>query len=113
MSLAAKRTSLIQEGLRRMLNTMPGLDPQIWKEVMEDFLTKLMRSGYPARFRSQVVHGSLSAYQCRLRQDKEGLRPLYRPRNYNREERELAKLSKKQTPVNISSAKWLFVFEIK
>ena len=62
---------------------------------MEDFLTKLMRSGYPARFRSQVVHGSLSAYQCRLRQDKEGLRPLYRPRNYNREERELAKLSKK------------------
>ena len=54
---------------------------------MEDFAVKMMRSGYKGRLRVQVIHGALSAFQCRLRQDREGVRPLFRPRDYRREER--------------------------
>ena len=96
MSLSSKRTSLVQEGLRRMVNTSSALPDEIWRSVMEDFLVKLMRSGYSSRFREQVVHGALSAYQCRLRQMREGLRPLYRPRDYERDKRELDKIKKKE-----------------
>ena len=97
MAQQAKRTTLIQDGLRRMLNTMPGLEPKFWQQVMEDFATKLMRSGYSSRDRYQVIHGALSAYACRVRQDKEGVRDLYRSREYQRIEREEAKLRKKET----------------
>ena len=57
----------------------------------------MMRSGYKARFRGQVVHGALAAFQCRLRQDREGTRPLFRPRDYKREERDNDKLCKENS----------------
>ena len=94
MAESARRTTLVQEGLRRMLNTSRDFEPAVWSEIMEDFVVKMYRSGYNRRFRSQVVHGSLAAYQCRLRQADEGSRPLFRPREYRREEREEAKLLK-------------------
>merc|ERR1712237_176938 len=60
-------------------------------------------SGYKAKFRNQVIHGSLAAYQCRLRLDSEGVRDLYRSREYKRQEREDEKLLKKENWFRVSS----------
>ena len=94
MALATKRVVLVQEGLRRLLNTMIGLPPEIWQEIIEEFACKMLRSGYPSNFRNQVIHSALAAYCCRIRQDQEGLRPLYRPKEWQRESRDTEKLGK-------------------
>ena len=94
MALATKRVVLVQEGLRRLLNTMVGLPPEIWQGILEEFACKMLRSGYPATFRNQVIHSALAAYCCRLRQDEDGTRPLYRPRGWQRERRDTEKLGK-------------------
>ena len=57
----------------------------------------MFRSGYQAKDRDQIIHGSLSAHQCRLRLDREGIRPLYRSREYQREEREKEKIMKRES----------------
>ena len=97
MGQKPKRTSLIQEGLRRLLNTSTTLPEQVMTGIMEDYACKLMRSGYFPKMRSDIIHGALSAYQCRLRQDREGTRPLYRSREYKRNEREQQKILKRET----------------
>ena len=92
-----KRSSLVQEGFRRLLNTSPLLDKSERVEVLEDFAAKMWRSGYNKRKRVEVIHGALAAYQCRARLEEEGVRPMYRPRDFQREEREAAKLLKRET----------------
>ena len=97
MAMTTKRTVLVQEGFRRLLNTMPGLEDEIWMDIMEEFAAKMLRSGYSSKMRKEVVHGALAAYQCRVRQDSEGIRPLHRPKEYRKEDREREKLVKKET----------------
>ena len=41
MSSSTKRTVLIQEGLRRLLNTSPDLPDHYWRGIMEDFACKM------------------------------------------------------------------------
>ena len=97
MSDSTKRSSLIQEGLRRLLNTSPLLDMRERIEVLEDFASKMWRSGYGKRKREEAIHGALAAYQCRARLDREGSRPMYRPREFEQEKRELGKAQKRET----------------
>ena len=67
MNMTDKMTSLIQEGLRRMLNTSQSLPPNVIKGIMEDFVVKMWRSGYSHKVRKDVVHGAVAAYECRKR----------------------------------------------
>ena len=95
MSARDQRTVLIQEGLRRRLNTSAALPSEVWQQIIEDFAVRMYRSGYKSRMRSQAIHGALAAYVHRVRLNQEGSRPLYRARTYQMEEREQAKLAKK------------------
>ena len=55
---------------------------------------KMQYSGYDEQFRYEVVKSALSAYQGIMEKVKEGQRPLYRPRNWKRDEREKERRSK-------------------
>ena len=54
-------------------------------------------SGYDQRFRSEVVKSALQAHKKILSQDEKGEKPLYRPKEWNRIEREKNRRAKKGT----------------
>ena len=58
-------------------------------------MLKLKNSGYTHKFRSEILDSALKAFQIMVDNDKTGLKPLYRNRNWNSEERQKSKLKKK------------------
>ena len=52
-------------------------------------------SGYEHKFRSEVICSALAAYDKLRKLETDGVRPLYRPREWNREERDKERISKK------------------
>ena len=86
-----KRTVLTQELLRVLLNCSPDIP---WDRVITHANTMVLRmqySGYSKKFRHEVVNAALKAYDEIQRKAENGERPLYRPYDWNREEREKAK----------------------
>ena len=63
---------------------------------LEKFARKLRRSGYPHSFRHQVIKSALDRWKRMCKEEDEGVRPVHRPREFRREERKVAKISKKQ-----------------
>ena len=91
-----KRTTLTQECLRRLRNTKKELGPDHQNIHLNEFMSKLKKSGYPEKYRLQILKSAKEAYKRILKEDLEGTKPLYRNRNWNREEREKEKTSKKK-----------------
>jgi hypothetical protein len=84
-----KRSSLIQEGVRRMLNTSRNSSARTRRDVMESWDRKLRYSGYKYRFREQIISAALGIYKDKIEEDaKDGGRPLYRTKDWMREERD-------------------------
>ena len=54
-------------------------------------------SGYSKKFRYEVVDSALKAYRARKKADQEGERPLHRPKEWRKEEREPEKIEKKHS----------------
>ena len=52
-------------------------------------------SGYSKKFRYEVVDSALKAYKTRNKADQEGERPLHRPKEWRKGEREQEKVRKK------------------
>ena len=83
LSESTKRTILTQEVLRVLLNTSPILP---WSHVVEkEMVLRMQYSGYTKQFRYQVVDSALKAYRVRQEADRDGLKPLHRPKGWNRE----------------------------
>ena len=82
-----KRSSMTNEALRRLLCCSPGLEEADRKEVMEEFARLLRRSGYTERFRYEVISDAVRGHQKLVKGEREGGRPVDRPRSYQREER--------------------------
>ena len=79
-----------------MKNTSPGLP---WSESVISLTKmshKMKRSGYPASWRRETFLSAISKYTTRRKDDQEGRRPLYRPREWMEEERRLNKAKKRQ-----------------
>jgi hypothetical protein len=58
-------------------------------------MLKLKNSGYNLKFRTEILDSALNAFQKMLEADKSGLRPMYRSRDWNTEERQNMKSKKK------------------
>ena len=87
LSISKKRTILKQEYLRRLRNTKKELGPEVQKIHLNNFRVKLKDSGYSQKFWT---------VGCRhlkkmLEEVKNGLKPLYRSRELNKEERQASK----------------------
>jgi hypothetical protein len=91
-----KRSTLIQEGVRRLLNVSPDLPDTIRTEVMSRFDVKMRFSGYNKRFRWNVLNSAYSIYESKLKEQTDGVRPLYRRREYQRSVREKKKVGEKE-----------------
>jgi hypothetical protein len=94
-SWSTKRSTLVQEGVRRMLNTSRNSSLMVRKDVMERWDLKMRYSGYTYRFREAVIAAALGIYKDKIKEDsKEGGRPLYRDAAWKKEERSKAKEQK-------------------
>ena len=95
LSFNKKRTILTQEGLRRLRNTKIELGPEIQQKHLNKFMLKLKNSGYGQKFRKELLDSILKAFQKMQDEDKSGVKPMFRSRDWNREKRDLMKSKKK------------------
>ena len=91
-----KRTVLTQECLRRLRNTKKELGVDIQNEHLNEYMSRLKKSGYSAKYRLQILKSAKEAYKRILEENEEGSKPLYRNRNWNKVEREKEKAMKKK-----------------
>ena len=91
-----KRSTAIQEGVRRLRNCSESVD---WKErsnILTEWSATLRRSGYSAMYRREVVRAAVSIHEKILEDDNNEVRPMYRERKWQREEREREKEMRKE-----------------
>ena len=96
MSQKTMRTILTQEVLRVLMNCSKHLP---WEEVckhVQEYCARMQFSGHSTRMRGQVVRSALNAYDKIREKDARGEVPMYRPREWNREEREENRRKKKR-----------------
>ena len=58
-------------------------------------MIQLKNSGYSQKFREEIIDSSMKAFQCMIEDDTNGIKPLYRIREWQQKERQQLKLSKK------------------
>ena len=58
-------------------------------------MLKLKNSGYNEKFRREVTDSVLKAHKKMIEDDTTGVKPMYRSRDWNRNEREAAKSAKR------------------
>ena len=95
MSERVKRTTLVQEAIRILKNTSPDVP---WKNVevmLSDFSLRMKQSGYPEKYRENVILSALSAWEKMVELDRTGVKPLHRERSWREEERRKEKEKKK------------------
>ena len=90
-----KRTILTQECLRRLRNTKLELGEDIKVKHLNEFILKLKNSGYPTKYRTEILESALVAYDKMVEADKDETKPLFRDRNWNREQRNDEKINRK------------------
>ena len=98
-----KRSTLTQEGVRRLLNTSRDAPPNIKNKILSDWDNKMNVSGYTQSFRTHVIQAAVLIYTHKVATDEAGGRPLYRPTGWQSNERNTDKLVKKQTWYNGNS----------
>ena len=89
-----KRTILTQECLRRLRNTKYELGEEVRIKHLNNFMLKLKNSGYGTKYRTEILDSALIAYEKIISEDRAGIKPLYRSRDYNKEERDQNKINR-------------------
>ena len=105
LSFSKKRTILTQEGLRRLRNTKRELGPAVQQKYLNLFMLSLKKSGYNKKFRKEILDSVLKAYQKMVEDDQAGVKPMYRDRGWNADERQKAKSNKKSNWWNTTKSK--------
>ena len=92
-----KLAAMVEEGVRRLRNFSRGLEWELRREAMEDWATKLSRSGYPAAFRHQVIKTAVEKWDRMCQDEDEGKRPIHRARDWQEPARRLEKESRRES----------------
>ena len=95
-SISCRNSVHTQELLRRLLNSSPLLD---WKTevapVLSIYMARMKYNGYPEKYRVDTLLRALRIHDKMVEDDEAGLRPLYRPKDWNvvarRKQKELKK----------------------
>ena len=69
-------------------------------EFVQDYVVRMYHAGYTAKFRQEVVSQAVARYEGMLQADREGRHPLYRQRDWQKQEREKKKKTKKTSWLN-------------
>jgi hypothetical protein len=93
-------TTLVQEGVRRLLNCNTRVTEEERREVLQSYVLKMRRSGYNGKYRKKIIEAALGIHREKVERDERGERPLYRSRAYQSEERRLKKETQKKNWYN-------------
>ena len=91
----AKMTVMTQQCLRVLLNCSTDLDEKIVIGHLNDFWKRLQASGYEKSTRYHVIRSAYKAYEKIKENDANGIRPMYRSKNWNATERRKNRKSKR------------------
>ena len=89
-----KRTVNTQEALRILLNCSKRLPRDIVLKHLQHFAARMQYSGYSVKIRRQVIESAVSACNKIERDERDGVRRMYRKREWRWEEREVEKREK-------------------
>ena len=89
---ACKRSVHVQEVLRRLLNSAPTLD---WESevapVVSEYMQRMRDAGYGENYRAGILQQAMAIYKEKKKEENDGVRPLYRPKTWKKEERKKRK----------------------
>ena len=114
MSFSQKRTILTQECLRRLRNTKIELGEEVQRLHLNRFMLKLKNSGYSQKFRTEILDSGLKAFEKMVEDDKNGVKPMYRSKEWNHDKMEQFKRKEKNQLTDRSKTQYksvLFVTE--
>ena len=92
MPAATKRITLVQMGVTMLRNTRQELHGELRVPLMEQLAETMMVSGYPEDFRRGVIESAVACYEGQVAASTRGEVPLYRPRDWQAQERRRKKL---------------------
>ena len=92
--------SLIQEGVRRLINTSPLVPCDVRTEIIDKFAKKLVNSEFDTYTVQRILVSAVSCFLEKVRKSKldhsdEEYQPLFLSKNYNKADRLLTKGSAK------------------
>ena len=94
---ACKRGVHTQEILRRIFNCSRRLN---WERdtvpFLEEYMIRMKRAGYSETYRKAILTNALEIYEKKLKEDEDGTRPLFRNKNWKKEERRQTKENKRK-----------------
>ena len=95
MPAKTKRVCLVQEVIRILRNTKRELPDKLRNGFLTEFALRMKDSGYCAKFREEVIKSGVGGYEKQIERDESGECPMYRPKGYRKEERQITKDMKK------------------
>ena len=95
LSSKQKRTILTQECLRIYRNTKIELGKGVQIKHLNNFMVKVKNSGYGVKFRKEILNSASQAFEKMIQDDKNGIKPLFRGKDWKIEERKAGKESKR------------------
>ena len=104
-----KRTSLTQELIRRLLNCSKELPCSSKRKHLDNYMQLLKNSGYSEAFRIEILKSGVQGYNKILKAEKDGIRPVYRPKGWKESARWLEKRRKKNNWFGIFWKSCIFV----
>ena len=96
LSSSSKRMILRQDCLRIMMNCHESIG---WAKVAEHltyFMARMQAVGYDKCFRFQVLKSAIHAYESKREAERRGTAPMYRARDWRRNERRKEREKKKK-----------------
>ena len=94
---SVKRTVLTQEVLRIMLHCSRNLPWDVVPGHINKFMLKMQLSGYEEIFRYEVSKSAINAFQTMMMNEERGIRPIHRPKEWQRMERMEQKEEKRKS----------------
>ena len=95
MPMKMKRVSLVQEVVRIQRNTSKYEKEEVKKNSLSEFSLRMKCSGYNEKFRKEVITDGIRTFEKQVERSRRGIRPLYRPKQYEEEMRKKSKEIKK------------------
>ena len=93
---SCKRSVHTQEVIRRILNCSRRLD---WETetapVVSDYMLRMRKAGYSEKYRESILTNAVNIFAKKVEDERNNVRPVYRHKNWKKDERRKAKENKK------------------
>ena len=91
MSDRTKRSALTQEAIQILRSCSMSLPWTRKAQLLSDFSLRMKISGYSERYRETIFKSAISAWRKQVEMDRTGEHPLYRKRDWKKDERKKQK----------------------